>query len=148
MTDAAIVWNTATGRGDLQITGADLLTGNDLDTAIIISLFTDRLAHPDDVIPDGTDDPRGWWGDLDQDYQIGSRLWLLERAPASQQTLLRAQDYAAEALQWMIDDGVVAKFDIYAEWTRPGMLGMKITVYQTNGTVVAKQYDWAWKGLN
>ena len=130
------------------MSGADLLSGNDLPTAILISLFTDRIAATDDVITDGTGDPRGWWGDLDEDYPIGSRLWLLDRAKATDTTLQNARNYIVEALQWLIDDGVVASFDIITEWTRPNMLGAQITAHQPDGTKVTFQYSWAWKGLS
>ena len=52
----------------------------DLQTAILISLFTDAQASPDDMIQDGSGDPRGWWGDLGSSKPIGSKLWLLGRA--------------------------------------------------------------------
>ncbi|WP_235210433.1 phage GP46 family protein [Caballeronia sordidicola] len=37
------------------------------------SLFTDRQARADDVIPDGSDDPRGWWRDTDPLHPIPMR---------------------------------------------------------------------------
>lgn len=149
MPDITTVWNTSQSAGDWQMSGPSLLSGNDLPTAILISLLTDRLAETDDPITDGTNDPRGWWGDLGADYPIGSRLWLLERAKQTNDTLQLAQNYATEALQWLIDDGVVASFDILTEWTRPRMLGMRITAYRQDGSViVATQYNFAWNGLN
>jgi phage gp46-like protein len=148
MPDISTIWDVNNSRGDWQIQGAGLLSGNDLDTAVLISLFTDRTAEPSDVIPDGTTNPRGWWGDLGEDYPIGSRLWLLDRSKETNQVLQAAQNYITEALQWMLDDGVVANFDIVTEWTRPGMLGAQIAAYQQDGTKVALKYSWAWSGLN
>jgi len=146
--DIATIWDVANGRGDWAMDEADLAAGNDLPTALLISLFTDRSALPDDVIPDGTNDRRGWLGDLDEDYPIGSRLWLLDRAKQTDETLARAKEYMAEALQWMIDDGVAGSIDIYAEWTRPGMLGARITVYQpAKGAQSTLKFDWAWQGI-
>lgn len=145
MTDTVTTWIPALGRGDWLLSGAQLADGSDLQTAILISLFTDRQANPDDVIPDGSGDPRGWVGDLGQDYPIGSRLWLLSRAKQTGETLARAQDYIAEALQWLIDDGVVAKFDILTEWTRTSQLGARVTAYKTDGATVALNFSSAWK---
>src|SRR5260370_260114 len=107
MSDTTIIWNPALGYGDWDMDGAQLVAGDDLLTAVYISLFTDRVASPDDVIPDGTQDPRGWWGDAGQDVLIGSRLWLLNRAKQTTETLNLAKDYITEALKWLIDDGVV-----------------------------------------
>jgi phage gp46-like protein len=148
MSDTVTTWIPALGRGDWLLDGLQLADGSDLQTAILISLFTDRQANPDDVIPDGSGDPRGWVGDLGQDYQIGSRLWLLSRAKQTGETLARAQDYIAEALQWLIDDGVVAKFDILTEWTRASQLGARVTAYRTDGTTAAFNFLSVWKGVN
>ena len=105
MADISTIWNST--NGDWQLSGKSLASGKDLLTAVVISLFTDRQAEPDNPISDGTDDLRGWWGDTGSD-RIGSRLWLLERSKRTQATLQLAQGYIAEALQWLIDDGVVA----------------------------------------
>ena len=148
MSDTLTTWVPALGRGDWLLSGAQLAAGSDLQTAVLISLFSDREANPDDIIPDGSGDPRGWVGDLGQDYKIGSRLWLLSRAKQTGETLARAQDYIAEALQWLIDDGVVAKFDILVEWTRRSQLGANVIAYKADGTTEALNFLSVWKGIN
>lgn len=99
---------------DWALTGGDLAVDDGLDTAVALSLWTDRLANPDDVIPDGSNDGRGWWGDAwlpplanGTPDHIGSRLWLLARALQTPETAQRAQAYCQEALQHLVDDGVV-----------------------------------------
>lgn len=146
MADTTIVWDQVNSRGDWALSGSALKTGNDLQTAILISLFSDRVAQPDDVIPDGTD-PRGWWAD--GDVLVGSRLWLLRRAKQTQETLQKAYDYIAESLQWLLDDQVVARFDITVEWYRPSFLGAWIIAYKTDGSVAYNgKFSWAWSGIN
>ena len=148
MPDISLVWDVDTSRGDWQLVGPVLLTGNDLASAALISLFSDRIANPDDVIPDGTDDPRGWWGDLGEDQPIGSRLWLLSRAKQTQETLNNAVDYSREALQWFIDDGVVARIDVFAQWVRTSFLGLQVIFYNQDGTTAAAlSYAWAWNQI-
>jgi phage gp46-like protein len=147
MADISITWDQANGRGDWTMNGPVLATGSDIETAILISIFTDRMAQPGDVIPDGTNDPRGWWAD--DDVPIGSRMWLLRRAKQTTQTLQLAYDYLAEALKWMVDDGVVGRFDLSTQWVRAGMLGAIIVAYSPDGTLLHKgQYAWAWAGIN
>jgi len=146
MSDTSTIWSPPLSRGDWALLGPQLQNGNDLVTAILISLFTDRVAATDDVIPDGTNDPRGWWGD-DPDRPIGSRLWLLRRVKQTTETLALAQGYIAEALQWLIDDGVVAKFDIVTEWTRSGTLGARVVAYEKSGAVMALNSSSVWTGL-
>ncbi len=144
MSDISTVWaGPLQASGDWQLAGADLLSGNDLQTAVLISLFSDRVAQPDDVIPDGTTDPRGWWAD-DAAHPIGSRLWLLARSKQTSETLAAAQDYIVEALQWLIDDGVAAAVDVLVQWARPSMLSSQITVRRTDGTTQPLNFAWAW----
>src|SRR5476649_507157 len=147
MSDTAIIWIPALGIGDWSLVGAQLATGNDIQTAVYISIFTDRAANTDDVIPDGSGDPRGWWGDTGQDRPIGSRLWLLSRAKATTDTLNLAKDYITEALQWLIDDEVVDHFDITVEWTAASMLGMRIVSYAADGSAIPTEFLWNQNGV-
>ncbi len=115
MSDTTTLWDVANARGDWSMSGALLTSGHDLQTAVLISLFTDRIAEPDDVIPDGSNDPRGWWGDEFSTVKIGSRLWLLTRAKQTQATLQRAYDYILQALQWMIDARLVTTRHVHRQ---------------------------------
>ena len=144
MSDTTTLWNIAGGYADWSLSGAGLQTGDDLRTAVLISLFTDRTAQLDDEIPDGSADPRGWWGDTGQAVPIGSRIWLLERAKQTPETLRQARDYAIEALQWLIDDKVVASFDINVEWTRRSVLGMRVVAHKPGGSQQTMDFSWTW----
>lgn len=145
MSDISTVWDVT--NGDWLLSGASLQAGDDLQTAVIISIFTDGLAAADDTIPDGSTDRRGWWGDQGQ-YTIGSRLWLLGRSKQTQQVLTAAQDYITQALQWLIDQGIVAKFDILVEWVAMSTLGAQITAYRNDGTTQAINFAWVWQGID
>ena len=153
MPDISIVWDVAAMRGDWQMVGAQLATGNDLYTAMLVSLFSDRIASADFVPPDGSTDLRGWWADSYTGDPIGSRLWQLMRAKkVGQTTLLRqAEDFCQEALQWLLDDGVVATMTINAFWLNGTALGIAITVTQPGGNTsrlavrnIAGNWQWVW----
>ncbi|HYW57670.1 MAG TPA: phage GP46 family protein [Polaromonas sp.] len=132
---------------DVGVACGDLMMGNDLSTAIMISLFTDRRADEDDVIPDGTD-PRGWWADALDGERIGSRLWLLERSRSLPEVFARAKEYAEEALQWLLDDGVAAKVAVTAEGVRGtdciNVLSLQIDITKPDGKSLAWKYRYAW----
>lgn len=147
MSDIATVWVPAEGRGDWAMAGPDLLKGRDLATSVLISLFTDARAAPDDVLPDASGDPRGWWGDAGRDRPLGSKLWLLERAKRTEETRLRAQDYAQDALAWLVEDGIAASVTVEAAWTGEKMLGVQVTIAEPDGRQVVFNYQWAWKGV-
>ncbi len=143
MTDITTLWNAEQSVGDWAEASGDLQEGNDLETAILISLFTDRLARADDDI-DG-DDRRGWWGDAGQDYPIGSRLWLLRRQKLTVATANKAEGFASEALKWLIDDGVVASITPVTQIVYPNRLNLFITYQKPGQDAVSKRYFWVWE---
>ena len=143
MTDLALIWDQENIRGDLTVLYGDLATDDGLRTAVIISLLTDRLADADAVIPDGTNDRRGWWGDLPLDTAddrpapdfIGSQLWLLAREKQLPEVARRAEHYAREALQWMLDDDVATRIDAVATFPQLGWIKLQITIWQGTSSV-------------
>lgn len=131
---------------DYAMAALGLEEDDGLETAVILSLFTDRLAEDDDVLPSGTD-RRGWWADAYPSIQgdrIGSRLWLLSREKQIQSVLVRAREYALEALQWLIDDGVAAGVDVTAEVIRTGVLGLTVQVQRTNSPTARYRFETFW----
>ncbi|WP_303905621.1 phage GP46 family protein [Thiohalomonas denitrificans] len=119
---------------DLALDGPDLATDDGLRSAVIVSLFTDARAEPDDDIPDGTDDRRGSWHDTylphDGDSE-GSLLWLLSREKETADVLQRARTYAETALAWLIEDSVATAVQTEAEWRNDigrGVLALYLTI--------------------
>lgn len=114
-------------EADIQVDSNGIIRLDDgLETAVMISLFTDRLAEEgDDYQPGVAGARRGYWGDVlfDDDMRWGSRLWLLDRSKRTNQSLIRAVDYAKEALQWMIDEGIFTDSDLTVEAEFPTSLG-------------------------
>ncbi|MEC5321135.1 phage GP46 family protein [Brenneria populi subsp. brevivirga] len=146
MTDIKTVWIVDEARGDWELSKGDLASGDDLQTAILISLFTDRQARSDDDY-DG-DDRRGWWGDTDAEYNIGSRLWLLNRQKLTPKMAQRAENYANEALQWLIDDGVVAVITAEAQIVYPSRLNLTINYQKPDLTNESIKFYWVWEQIN
>lgn len=133
----------------LALAGADLAAGDGLRTAVLVSLFTDRRANDDDVIPDGTDNRRGSWADAwpddDRDL-IGSRLWLLSRDKQLPAVLDRAKKYSEEALAWMIDDWVARAVTVDAEWTARGVLGLHTAIRLADGSLFTDVFNYTLEG--
>jgi phage gp46-like protein len=126
--DLALTWSNLTGDADMSRIedDTDVSADKGLLTAAVLSLFTDRRAENDDVPPSGDPrDRRGWWGDqfaaVDGD-RFGSRLWLLDRSKLTNETALRAKEYALEALAWMLEDRVVASIDVTTDTTSNALL--------------------------
>ena len=148
MNDIGIVWDVANGRGDWADAEQDAAyaalpnaVDGDLVAAVLVSLFTDRRASEDFVPPDGTGasrgatvrDRRGWWADAFEPDPIGSRLWQLERARRTPQTLLQARVYCQEALAWMRRDGIAADIGVLTFWAGRDALGIRVTVKPVAG---------------
>ncbi|MDW3711882.1 phage GP46 family protein [Pseudomonas sp. 2023EL-01195] len=148
MSDIALVWNGT--DADLAIEGGDLVLEEGLQTAAVISLFSDRRARLDDVLPADDGDRRGWVGDawprVDGD-QIGSRLWLLNREKDVPETLRRAREYARESLAWLIEDGIGASLDVQASVPVRGVLRLELTVNRRDGSTLNHQFDTLWENL-
>lgn len=147
MSDITTTWDVARGEGDWTIVGPSLASGDDLATAALISLFTDRTAEASDALPDASGDRRGWWGDIDQDIPIGSRLWLLARSKLTAAIAVQAKGFTTEALAWMISDGVAVDVKVTAAIVKPSSLRLAVGIFRANGTQVALGYDWAWAQL-
>ncbi len=153
MTDISTLWDVAQLRADWSLVGASLDNAGDLETAVLISVFTDRVAAADDNIPDGSEDPRGWWGDAGETRPIGSRLWLLARSKRTAETLKRARDYVAEAIQWLVDDKVVSTIDVSAEWatqpgTNAGLLACRVVLARVGGGKIELKFSYVWQAVN
>lgn len=144
MSGLALIWDTELQGCDLVVAGAEEPAAA-LRTAVLISLFTDRRAAVDDTLPDNTGDRRGWWGDFApavEGDQIGSRLWLLARGKRTAETIRLARDYALEALQWLVLDGVAATLDVQAEGR--GESGIAIAVFITRPDGGRQRFDHLW----
>lgn len=128
----------------LQVENGDLIGDDGLETAIVISLFTDKRVSDDDLPIEETS-KRGWWGDtfpnVDQD-KIGSRLWLLERVKRTAETLRKSEDYIKEALNWLIEDGVAASIEVTSSYDENNQLVAAIVVSKPKGRTSRFQLLW------
>lgn len=150
MADVATTWREF--GGDFSVSGASLRADDGLQTAVVLSLFTDRLASAGDALP-SAGGRRGWWGDAvaaEPGDLIGSRLWLLSREKVTAQVLRRAEEYAREALQWLLDDGVARAVEVQAQLLPgapgQGVLGLVVTVARSAQPVERYRFKDFWKG--
>lgn len=132
--------------GDVVLQGLDLARDDGLETAVVISLFTDRRCSADQL-PDNETDQRGFWGDAFATLagdQTGSLLWLLAREKTINAVLARAKDYATDALKWLLEDKVAAALEIETEYVRRGVLAIAVRVIKPNGDALPFRYEYAW----
>jgi phage gp46-like protein len=121
-----------------------------LATQVLICLMTDRRVEPSEL-RDG-DENRGWIGDsfdtVDGETPVGSRLWLLRRSSMEDGIEIKAEDYAREALQPLIDQGAVARVDVtvIADGNR---LGLSVALYGRNGSkIYNSKFELLWRQID
>lgn len=135
--------------GAWEIDRADLAVDDGLETAVIISLFTDAYASAEEMAAAGVSDRRGWWGDTYADVRgdrIGSKLWLLAREKRLATVVERARRYAEEALQWLVTDGVAARVVVVAEMVGTQTLGLQVEIVRRSEPVSRYAFEAFWKG--
>lgn len=124
-----------------------------LYNAVVISLFTDARAKPDDRLPDEPRtgpvpaniyrDRRGWHGDPN----IGSRRWLLYREKQVPEVLQRLEEYDREALQWLITDRVVSSIDVVESFPARGVVLTEITLHRPGLPALNFNFQLLWDSL-
>ena len=75
---------------------------NNLESAILISLFTDAYVESDEAKNYGKEEGGGWFGESN----IGSKIWLIADGKINNETFSQAVAFAEQSLQWLIDDGI------------------------------------------
>lgn len=146
MTDAAMVMTD--NGGELVLAGFDLARDDGLETAVIISLFTDRRAVAEQIPAELSQvDLRGYWGDISSTApsdQTGSLLWLLAREKQLPAILGRAQQYCREALAWMLDDLVATRIEVTAEFVAQGWMLILVDIFRPTGSPVRYRFNYEW----
>ncbi|GBR06435.1 phage GP46 family protein [Asaia siamensis] len=164
--DIGINWDVRAACGEWSIASGDLALDNPLHSAIIISLFTDRVLPKQ---PDSLDaaigivamkgaagsveaDLGGWWGDALEEEPIGSRLRQLRHAIKVGDTAIpaEAQAMCREALQWLIADGIAENVAVSARWSAVNASALEFEVTVRRPSISSSEtflFSWAWKGL-
>ncbi len=146
--DAKLLFDPQVGHGDLSIADRDLERDDGLETAVLISLFTDARAGDDDILPDSGSARRGWWADSVGSSSVakGSKLWLLSRAkPIANEVCPRAEQYCKDALQWMIDDGVADSVSTACSIVDKSYMQISILIKRPSIAAVSYRYFYNWQ---
>lgn len=137
MADLGLVWQDGWADILLNEANTDLQTGKDLKTAILVSLFSDSRANPDDLLID--EDPRGWWS-----RDLGSLLWLLARQKATLQNLEKGIQYIKDALNWLIVQNIAKSIDVTGTIVNRSKFNFTITIKKSNDY----RYQYLWDNIN
>jgi phage gp46-like protein len=138
--------------GDVAIVDGDLEPELTLRSAVLMSLFSDRRATPEEMVRFDLGEPRGYWGDFLAEVEgdrWGSALWMLDRRKRTNETRNLYKEFAEEALRWMVDDGIAESVEADAVWLSDldekyprGYLGLGVDI--TRPVQASEQYAFVW----
>ena len=131
---------------DLVIENGDLKADNGLQTAALISVFSDKRLKFEEL-PVGESDRKGWWADLISEPvgdEIGSRLWTLARKPGKliNIAIVEMEAILKEAFTWMLLDGVAASVNVTAEIISPREVKGGANIIKPNGDNIPFKFIW------
>jgi len=125
---------------DFAIENGDFKSTDGLDPAILMSLLIDARADASEVPEPSL--RRGWIGNEqneDEDYQVGSKLWLLDQARANQQSLNKGIDAIQNGLAWMIEDQLIKGLRVDGTLVQENIL-YNVGFIRFNNTIFNQQF--------
>lgn len=149
MADLSFTYDQTKTYADISVSGGDFVLLNDLETAVGISLFTDRRATDQEIkeFQYGIierQSRRGYWANTYRNVTQGSGLWLLDRSKRQEVVRSNAEVYAASALQWLVDEGIAASVDVSAEFFGASGLDLSVSITKPTGEDLEYKYQFVW----
>lgn len=119
--DIKLFFATEDQFGEILPVDRDVERDPGFETAVLITLGTDKYADEGDPLPEDSGYRGGSWQDsvpTVPDYKMGTKLWLLHRAKTTKEIPAIAKEYLLDGFQWMIDDGIVESVEVSVERRR------------------------------
>lgn len=115
--DLELVLNEEDGLYDIDFdTDGDFLMSDGIETAIIMTVLSVQRADESEVTK--AIHRRGDWSNElneDDEFEVGSKLWLLEQARVIQESLNNGIGSLESAFQWMVEDNIIKEVIINGE---------------------------------
>jgi phage gp46-like protein len=127
------------GKFDL-IFDNDQSTVDSLKDAVLISLFTWARATPDETASERF----GWWGG-----NVGSKLWVTQRAKITDDLLPKIKQAIEKSLNWLIEDGVCGsiKVDVFTDVYNREAIKARIAISRLGGETIELKFDDLWQRI-
>ncbi len=142
-------FNVGAACPDLVIENGDLKADNGLETAVMISLYSNRFVEREDLPPLETDQ-NGWWADEISDPiddLIGSKFWAIERRGVSLESANRYEESGREALAWMIEDGIAKLIPVESTIVSGERIDVAIDIFRPDGDNIPSRFIWDGQAL-
>ena len=139
--DIQLLQEDGTGEFVMSLENGDFKTIDSFDTSITVALFGDERADSSEV--PAVERRRGWWGNNfgdDPEFQLGSKLWLLNQSRRTQETLNKAVTIAQNALQWLVVEEHAKNIDVTGAFTDNG-IRLTIIIVRSSAVTETKFFD-------
>lgn len=148
--DIRLVFDVNKQYVDFVIADRDVDRDAGIETAVMLTLLTDKRAEAGDPLPDGSGYKGGWWGDsfpVVPDYKMGTKLWLLQRSKTLSEIPAIAKEYLNDGFKWMIEDGIVKSVEVAVERRRDlkDTLYFALTFVKPEGTTIFYKFYYNWE---
>lgn len=134
--DGLFVWEYDRKKGDIS-------TINGMETACLVSLFTDRRL-PESVAPYPMS-RSGWIGNIrtaKEPRQLGSELWALENARLTTYLLAQRKEACTRAFDWMLIDRAARSVSATSRYNSDGVVSDGIEITARDGVKYSAVYLW------
>lgn len=121
------------------------------ETAVIITLVTDKAADVGDTLPEEYSIYKGgcWMDSVPPvpDFKMGSKLWLLKRAKTENEVPAMAKEILLDAFKWMIEDTIIDRMEVEVERKRDlrTTIAFRLIFYKPEDTVVSYRFYYNWE---
>lgn len=126
---------------------SELVLDDGLENYVSILLFSNRRADDSDIIPDGSPDRQGFWGDTLLGFSLGSKLWELQRMSIGNKLIVQAKQFAEDALKILIDEGIAdsVSVDVTKNPNNKNELVFKVLIIKLDKGSIGYSYYYNWK---
>jgi len=138
------------GTYDLDFESYDFRVTDGLENSVILSLGTfSRDSSLDNVKCNIKAAKGGWWADsLDEkNGELGSRLYESIPGKSVDESSRVAEKLAADALQWMIDDGIASSVNCAANFVE-NVIVLRISIRKPDGDENTFAYELNWEATS
>jgi phage gp46-like protein len=144
---ADILLNNDAGYHDISFTNGDFTLTNGMETALLMSIYCEKRASESEI--PAPEMRRGWWGNTVLgfgNYEIGSKIWLLEQARKDNITLGLSRTYSADSLQWLIEDNLAKDVTVDSSFIAGG-ISIDVDIAISLNKTISSSYE-LWQNTN
>ena len=131
---------------DLVVKNSEIQTDESLKSAVLVSLFTDVKCEKTEL-PKGELSQGGYFGDAIFGEKTGSKLWLLKRPKYTNETLIKAKEYAQNALAWLVTDKLAQEVDVETAFNDKKSMSLKVSILKNNNEIESIHINNLWSHL-